>query len=75
MNEDENPESNNKTSNLDRPVLTEPIIIGKLTMPSPDTQTTVGAAGSASALPGDPLGYLVLIVNGTRVVLPYWAAS
>ncbi len=44
-----------------------------------ETQTTVGAAGGASALPATPLGYLVVSVpiNGvpTSVVVPYYQAS
>jgi len=44
-----------------------------------DTQTTVGAAGGASALPATPRGYLVVTVpiNGvaTDVVIPYYTAS
>lgn len=40
------------------------------------TQTTVGAAGSASALPGDPEGWLNLrLADGTKVVVPYWLAE
>lgn len=36
------------------------------------TQTTVGAAGGASAQPATPLGYLpVLLSDGTEVVIPY----
>lgn len=40
------------------------------------TQTTVGAAGGASALPATPLGYLnITLPNGTSVVVPYYTAS
>jgi hypothetical protein len=38
-----------------------------------NTQTTVGAAGSASAVPALPLGYLPFTINGTEVVLAYYA--
>jgi len=38
-------------------------------------QTTVGAAGAASALPGVPRGYLLINVDGTSCVVPYWIAS
>lgn len=38
-------------------------------------QTTVGAAGAASALPANPTGYLVINVAGTNRVIPYYAAS
>lgn len=41
-----------------------------------DTQSTVGAAGGASALPATPTGYLKFKVNGTTTfVVPYYAAS
>jgi len=40
-----------------------------------DTQTTVGAAGGASALPATPTGYLVLTIAGTEYVVPYYAKS
>jgi hypothetical protein len=39
------------------------------------TQTTVGAAGGASALPATPTGYLEFNINGTAYVLPYYAKS
>lgn len=39
-------------------------------------QTTVGAAGAASALPATPTGYqTILIADGTEVVIPYYAKS
>jgi hypothetical protein len=37
------------------------------------TQTTVGATGSASALPAQPTGYLPVAINGTEFVIPYYA--
>jgi hypothetical protein len=39
------------------------------------TQTTVGAAGSGTALPATPEGYIVILVNGEEKVLPYYAKS
>jgi len=39
------------------------------------TQATVGAAGGASALPATPTGYLVIEVNGSEMVVPYYAKS
>lgn len=38
-------------------------------------QTTIGAAGSASALPGVPLGYMIAYIGTVKIVFPYWAAS
>lgn len=37
-----------------------------------DTQTTVGAAGGATALPATPLGYFLMTVNGVIVKVPYY---
>lgn len=34
------------------------------------SQTTVGAAGAASALPANPVGYIKIKVNGTTYVVP-----
>ena len=39
------------------------------------TQTTVGAAGAASALPANPTGYAKIDVGGTTYVVPYYAAT
>lgn len=39
------------------------------------TQTTVGAAGGASALPATPTGYLIINVAGTNRVIPYYAQA
>lgn len=39
------------------------------------TQTTVGAAGGATALPATPAGYLAISVNGTEMVVPYYVKS
>lgn len=39
------------------------------------TQTTVGSAGGASALPATPTGYIKIEIAGTEYVVPYYAAS
>lgn len=39
------------------------------------TQSTVGAAGAASALPATPSGYLRFFVGTTEFVLPYYAQA
>jgi hypothetical protein len=39
------------------------------------TQTTVGAAGGADALPATPTGYLEVKISGTAYVIPYYAKS
>jgi hypothetical protein len=39
------------------------------------TQTTVGAAGGATALPATPSGYLVIKIDSTSYVVPYYAKS
>ncbi|MEM3062312.1 MAG: hypothetical protein QW303_02015 [Nitrososphaerota archaeon] len=40
------------------------------------TQTTVGAAGSASPLPANPDGYIKILDNsGTVKVIPFYKAS
>ena len=36
------------------------------------TQTTIGSAGGASALPGAPTGYLKVKIAGTLRVIPFW---
>lgn len=58
-----------------RPQIKNPIILGEITMGSPFTQTTVGAAGGASALPATPTGYLKFINGNTEYVIPYYAVS
>jgi hypothetical protein len=40
-----------------------------------ETQTTVGAAGAATALPATPTGYAVFTIGTTEYVLPYYAKS
>lgn len=39
------------------------------------TSSTVGATGSAAALPASPLGYLTAYVGATAVKIPYYRAS
>lgn len=36
------------------------------------TQTSIGAAGGATALPATPLGYITVTVNGASVKIPYY---
>lgn len=43
-----------------------------LALLSTPTQTTVGAAGGASALPATPTGYLQVGINGTTQKIPYY---
>lgn len=55
-----------------RPVLNMPQVNGDLTLASPTTETTVGAAGAASAMP-TPLGYIIINLGGTGPVkIPYF---
>jgi len=37
-----------------------------------DTQTTVGSAGGANALPGQPTGYIKIKIGGTLRVIPFY---
>ena len=39
------------------------------------TQTTVGSAGGANALPGQPTGYLEVKIAGTARVIPFYDKS
>lgn len=50
-------------------------IRGLLDFESEATQTTVGAAGGASALPTNPTGYLKIRINGTTYVIPYYDSA
>lgn len=56
-------------------ILTRPVILGDLTLASPTTQTTVGAAGGASALPATPTGYFTVMIGNTPMVIAYYAVS
>lgn len=47
---------------------------GKLSVPTAQTQTTIGANGAATALTALPLGYLKIDVNGTAAIVPYYNA-
>ena len=40
-----------------------------------NSQTTVGAAGGASALPATPTGYIPVRIAGTERVIPFYAVS
>lgn len=55
--------------------LMRPIILGDLTLASPTTQTTVGSAGGATALPATPTGYLTVMVGNTPFIVPYYAVA
>ncbi len=57
------------------PILKRPIILGDLTLANPTTQTTVGAAGGATAQPATPLGYIVINLGNGPVAIPYHNAS
>lgn len=57
-----------------RPIV-QPIILGTLTLASAPTQTTVGSAGSASALPATPTGYLQINIGTANVVIPFYTAA
>ena len=39
------------------------------------TQSTVGAAGGASALPATPTGYIKTYIGSTQYVIPYYAQA
>jgi hypothetical protein len=56
-------------------VISRPILLGDLTLASPTTQTTVGAAGGASAIPATPTGYLTVNIGNASYVIPYYAQS
>ena len=48
---------------------------GTVRINNPQTQTTVGSAGGATAVPAQPTGYLKLNLGGTVFAIPYYAAS
>lgn len=62
-------------TNLTRPTLLAPIILGEISLASPEIQTTVGSAGAASALPATPSGYLKVSMNDAEYVIPFYAQS
>lgn len=66
---------NEENTKKESPVLTRPIILGDLVLASPTTQTTVGAAGGATALPATPTGYVNIMIGDTNYVMPFYAVS
>jgi hypothetical protein len=60
------------SSNAD--IVVEPQGTGTVDFKLP-TQSTVGSAGAASALPATPSGYIEFKINGTAYVMPYYAKS
>lgn len=42
---------------------------------SPKTQLTVGATGSADALPANPAGFVTFTLNGGEYVMPFYFKS
>ena len=60
------------SSNAD--IVVEPQGTGTVDFKLP-TQSTVGSAGAASALPATPSGYIEFKINGTPYVIPYYAKS
>lgn len=50
------------------------IMTGTTQYPSSASSNTVGSAGSAPSLPSNPLGYIVVSLNGTNVKIPYYNA-
>ena len=60
------------SSNAD--IAVEPQGTGTVNFKVP-TQSTVGSAGAASALPATPTGYIEFKINGTAYVIPYYAKS
>ena len=60
---------------LQRPIMTLPIIQGQITIVGATTQTTVGAAGGATALPATPTGYLKVVIDNVELAIPFYAVS
>ena len=48
---------------------------GTLRLNNPQTQATVGSAGSAASLPGQPTGYIKINLGGTVRVIPFYDQS
>ena len=65
---------NSQDPSQSRPVV-QPIILGTLTFASSPTQTTVGAAGGASALPATPTGYLQMNLGNQLFIIPFYDPS
>jgi cytoskeletal protein CcmA (bactofilin family) len=59
-----------RSSNAD--IVVQPQGTGTVDFKVP-AQSTVGAAGAASALPANPTGYFKIKVNGSTFVVPYYA--
>lgn len=57
------------------PLLVLPIVQGEVRFISAETQTTVGAAGGATALPATPTLYMKMIIDNTEYVCPLYAVS
>ena len=68
----ENNKIQTQTSNDDIDI--DPNGTGKLNIIT-TAQATVGSAGSAAALPGQPSTYFQIKVNGTTYVVPAYAVS
>ena len=64
-----------KTDKEVRQTLVAPIIVGEIYMVAPETQTTIGAAGGATALPATPAGYFKIVLGDTEYAVPFYAAS
>lgn len=66
---------NNITSNVTNAnIVLSPSGTGTVDFVVP-SQTTVGAAGAANALPATPSGYVKVAINGVEYVIPYYAVS
>ena len=66
-----NTDSKITTENTNANIIIETQGTGTLDINIPTT-TAVGTAGSASALPANPVGYLKIKVNGTAYQIPYY---
>ena len=53
-------------------VLARPIILGDLTLASPNTQTTIGSNGAATALTANPVGYLTVMIGNAAYQIPFY---
>lgn len=62
------------TSNTNGDIILDPNGTGNVRL-NLTTQSTVGSAGGASALPATPTGYVPIDINGTTVILPYYDAA
>ncbi len=59
----------------ERQIILQPIIHGQITNVGATTQTTVGSAGSATALPANPTGYLKVVIDNVERVIPFYDVS